>query len=129
LAQTKERRKGTLTNIIKTMLNNFQNNQSSSPKELAQSINRSTKTIERYENDYNLKSMVFLQWHEANSKAVQSEPNAKKIDIRPFVQSKLLESLQSTFSIFSPSSVVEVLDFRRKEGYLGMVFPILESYN
>jgi hypothetical protein len=119
---SKERRKETLTKLIESMVKNFQNNQTSSPKELAQSINRSTKTIQRYENDYNLKSMVFLQWHKANSQAVQSEPNAKKIDIRPFVQSKLLESLQSTFSIFSPSSVVEVLDFRRKEVYLGVVF-------
>jgi hypothetical protein len=118
---SKERRKGTLTNIIEAMLNNFQNNQTPSPKELAQSIDRSTKTIKRYESDYNLKSIVFLQWHKANSQALQEKNNAKKIDIRPFVQSKLLESLQSTFSVFSPSSVVEVLDFRRKEGYLGMV--------
>jgi hypothetical protein len=85
---SKERRKGTLTNIIKTMLNNFQNNQSSSPKELAQSINRSTKTIKRYESDYNLKSIVFLQWHKANSQPLQEKNKAKKIDIRPFDQSK-----------------------------------------
>jgi len=116
---SKERRKGTLTDIIETMLNNFQNNQNPSPKELAQSINRSSKTIKRYEKEYNLKSMVFLQWHKANSQALQSETNAKKIDIRPFVQRNILNTLQATFSVFSPSSVVKTLDFKRKEGYLG----------
>jgi hypothetical protein len=72
--------------------------------------------------------MVFLQWHKANSQAVQSEPNAKKIDIRPFVQSKLLNTIQSTFSVFSPSSAVEALDLKRKEGYLGVVFPFLDNF-
>ena len=118
---SKERRKETLTKIIKTMLNNFQNNQTLPPKEIAQSINRSTKTIKKYEKEYNLKAMVFLQWHKANSQAVHLEPNAKKIDIRPFVQSKILNTLQSTFSVFSPSSAVLALDLRRKEGYLGVV--------
>jgi hypothetical protein len=122
---SKERRKETLTKLIESMVKNFQNNQTSSPKELAQSINRSTKTIQRYENDYNLKSIVFLHWHKANSQALQSETNAKKIDIRPFVQSKLLNTLQSTFSVFSPSSAIKALDLRRKEVYLGVVFPIL----
>jgi DNA-binding XRE family transcriptional regulator len=135
---SKERRKKTLTKIIETMLNNFQNNQNPNQKELAQSIECSTKTIERYElaqsiecstktieryeNDYNLKSIVFLQWHKANkANTLQEKNNAKKIDIRPFVQTKLLESLQSTFSVFSPSSAVETLDFRRKGWFLGFL--------
>lgn len=120
---SKERRKETLTQIIETMLNNFQNNQTSSPKELAQNINRSTKTIKRYEKEYNLKSMVFLQWHKANSQALQSGSNENKIDIRPFVQSNILEILKSTFSVFSPSSTVQALDLKRKEAYVGGVFP------
>jgi hypothetical protein len=37
------------------------------------------KTIQRYENDYNLKSIVFLQWHKANSQAVKSENKGDRL--------------------------------------------------
>jgi ribosome-binding protein aMBF1 (putative translation factor) len=82
---SKERRKETLTKLIESMVKNFQNNQTSSPKELAQSINRSTKTIQRYENDYNLKSKdmktttILNQWFSYNG----TKQTAKQFNQNP----------------------------------------------
>jgi hypothetical protein len=122
---SKERRTSTLEKITQSMIDAFDTGKILTTTQIAAQIQKSKKTIQRYEQNYNLKSFIFLRWHKAQAKKVASEKNLHKIDIRPFVQKEVLRSLSFHFSDFIPSDIVARKDHARKIQYLKALYPLI----
>jgi len=122
---SKERRTSTLKQITQSMIEAFNKGKTLSTSQIANCIGKSKKTIQRYEQNYNLKSFVFLLWHKAQAKKVASTKNLHKIDIRPFVQEEVLRLLSFHFSSFSPSLTIQDKDLARKTQYLKSLYPLI----
>ena len=121
---SKERRTKTLTKITNTLLEAFEKGKTLHAQELASKINKSQKTIQRYEQKYNLNAIIFTTWHKAYQKRAASSKSSHKIDIRPFVQNTILHSLTLQFLPFTPSSSVQTSDLFRKKEYLAALYPL-----
>ncbi len=123
---SKERREKTLNAITTVLVEQFQNGKLNySDAELAQAINKSVKTVQRYKQTYNVKSLVFKLWLKANSKLQASAKNLKKqIDIRPFVHRDAMKEFKYLFWPFSPTVSVLELDTARRKVYLECLFPL-----
>lgn len=122
---SKERRTSTLKQITQTMIDAFDTGKTLTTKQLATQVQKSKKTIQRYEETYHLKSFVFLHWHKANAKRAASAKTLHKIDIRPFVQEEVVRSLAYHFSSFTPSLSVLDKDRTRKNLYLKALYPLI----
>lgn len=122
---SKERRTNTLTKITSTMLEAFEKGKTLHIQEVATKIHKSQKTIQRYEQKYNLSTISFTAWHKAYQKKAASAKRLHKIDIRPFVQRTILHSLTLQFLPFTPSSSVQTSDLSRKKVYLAALYPLL----
>jgi transcriptional regulator with XRE-family HTH domain len=122
---SKERRTSTLKQITQSMIEAFDTGKTLSTSQIAAQIQKSKKTIQRYEQNYNLNSFIFMSWHKAQAKRATSTNNLNKIDIRPFVQDKVLRSLSFHFSEFTPSLTVQDKDHTRKIQYLKALYPLI----
>jgi hypothetical protein len=122
---SKKRRTSTLKEITHTMIDAFEKGKPLSTAQLATQIQKSKKTIQRYEQTYNLNSFIFMSWHKANAKRLASAKNLHKIDIRPFVQEEVVRSLAYHFSSFTPSLSVLDKDHARKTLYLKALYPLI----
>ena len=107
------------------MIDAFEKGKTLSTAQLATQVQKSKKTIQRYEQTYKLKSFVFLHWHKANLKKAASAKNLHKIDIRPFVQEEVVRSLAYSFAPFTPSLSVLDKDHTRKTLYLKALYPLI----
>ena len=80
---SKERRTSTLKQITQSMIEAFHKGKTLSTSQIAAQIQKSKKTIQRYKQNYNLNSFIFMSWHKAQAKRAASAKNLNKIDIRP----------------------------------------------
>jgi hypothetical protein len=103
---SKARRTSTLKQITQTMIDAFDTGKTLNTSQIAAQTNKSKKTIQRYEQSFNLKTFVFQQWHKALLKRAASNKTLHRIDIRPFVQTEVLQTLTYHFSPFSPSESI-----------------------
>ncbi len=122
---SKERRTSTLKQITQNMIDAFDKGKTLSTSQIAAHIQKSKKTIQRYEQNYNLNSYIFMSWHKAQTKRATSAKKLNKIDIRPFVQDEVLRSLSFHFSSFSPSETIQDKDLARKTQYLKALYPLI----
>lgn len=121
---SKERHNKTLNKITNTLLNAFHKGKTLTLPQIAKEIGSSTKTIQRYNNTYNLKKLVFSLWHAALLRRENSEKSSHKIDIRPFVLQEVMMQFEKRFSAFSPSEQVGILDMDRKKRYIASLYPL-----
>ena len=122
---SKERRTATLNKITQSLVNALDAGKSLNTQSLASQVQKSIKTIQRYEQSYNLNSICFLQWHKANTKRAHSAKNLHKIDIRPFVQKELMVTLCTQFTPFVASEAILSQDHTRKIRYLKALYPLI----
>jgi len=122
---SKERRTATLNKITQSLVNALDAGKTLSTQSLASQVQKSVKTIQRYEQSYNLKNICFLQWHKANAKRAHSAKNLHKIDIRPFVQKELMVTLCTQFAPFVASKNILDQDHIRKIRYLKALYPLI----
>jgi hypothetical protein len=122
---SKERRTSTLKQITQTMIDAFDTGKTLNTEKLAATIQKSKRTIQRYEQTYNLKTIIFKQWHKALAKKAASEKSLNKIDIRPFVQDEIIRSLTYQFTSFIPSVSILDKDHARKIQYLRSLYPLI----
>jgi len=122
---SKERRTSTLKQIIQTMIDAFNTGKALNTEKLAATLQKSKRTIQRYEQTYNLKTIIFKQWHKAMAKRAASEKSLHKIDIRPFVQDEVIRTISIQFTSFIPSECISNKDHSRKMQYLKSLYPLI----
>lgn len=120
----KERAEKTLTKITECLLDNFSKGKMISDAEVATTIDKSKRTVQRYQDKFNLKAIIFTLWTKKQAKLMASAKTTQKIDIRPFVVKDIVKELQSLFSPFIASDIVLLQDRERKREYLRGIYPL-----
>ena len=122
---SKERRTSTLKQITQSMIDAFDTGKTLTTTQIAAQLQKSKKTIQRYEQNYNLNSFIFMSWNKAQTKRAASAKKLHKIDIRPFVQDEVLRSLSFHFSEFTASDTITDKDHTRKIQYIKALYPLI----